>query len=314
MQTYVDRLHQITMHLKRVNIYQKNKLGMCTQKTESVGMINTNTLKQEIEHEWELSKLDDTSRDINPYRELKVNNAGKVKTVLSQMEPWSILSNVTYSVQHDKHPKNFHNLNISAVNKVNSKRNSNIKEEHRHELDLDFEDMPEKLRGEYLDVYEGIQSEILSTTRLDENSDISTINLGRVDMIKYSRIKAEESFTISEQGYMMGKLLGRKECQVLLDTGASKSFMSKSHYLHCGSLHPLPMFASRTQRIQAGNGQFVTVLFIIAIIIDIHGHRFEIYSLVSEIHEKCRLSSRNQKYLCVGRCNKFTRLLFQFLE
>ena len=30
------------------------------------------------------------------------------------------------------------------------------------------------------------------------------------------------------------------------------------------------------------NGQFVSVLFIILIVVDIHGHRFEIYTLVSE--------------------------------
>ena len=38
-------------------------------------------------------------------------------------------------------------------------------------LELDFGDIPEKLKKEYLDVYEGIQSETLSTTRFDENSD-----------------------------------------------------------------------------------------------------------------------------------------------
>ena len=79
------------------------------------------------------------------------------------------------------------------------------------------------------------------------------------------------------------------ECQILLDTGASKSFMSKSHYLHWKSLHSLPKFSSKTQRIQVGKGQFVSVLFIIQIIIDIHGHRFEIYTLVSEIHENVDL-------------------------
>ena len=31
--------------------------------------------------------------------------------------------------------------------------------------------MPEKLKEEYLDIYNGIQSEILSPTRFDENSD-----------------------------------------------------------------------------------------------------------------------------------------------
>ena len=84
----------------------------------------------------------------------------------------------------------------------------------------------------------------------------------------------EESFPISEQGYTLGKLLDGTECQILLDTGASKSFMSKSYYMHCKSLHSLPKFASKTQRIQVGNGQFVSVLFIIPVIIDIHGHRF----------------------------------------
>ena len=35
-------------------------------------------------------------------------------------------------------------------------------------LELDFGDTPEKLKEDYLDVYEGIQSDILSTTRFDE--------------------------------------------------------------------------------------------------------------------------------------------------
>ena len=61
--------------------------------------------------------------------------------------------------------------------------------------------------------------------------------------------------------------------------------MSKSHYLHCKSLHSLPKFASKTQRIQVGNRQYVSVLFVIPVITNIHSHRFEIYTLVSEIHE-----------------------------
>ena len=59
--------------------------------------------------------------------------------------------------------------------------------------------------------------------------------------------------------------------------------------MHCKSLHCLPKFASKSQRIQVGNGQFVSVLFIIPVIIDVHRHRFEIYTLVSEIHENVDL-------------------------
>ena len=88
---------------------------------------------------------------------------------------------------------------------------------------------------------------------------------------------------------MLGKLLNRTEYQLLLDTGSSKSFMSKSYYIHCKSHHSLPTFASKIQRIKVGNGQFLSVLFIIPVIIDVHGHRFEIYTLVSEIHENIDL-------------------------
>ena len=65
--------------------------------------------------------------------------------------------------------------------------------------------------------------------------------------------------------------------------------MSKSYYMCCKSLHSLPKFASKTQRIQVGNGQFVSILFIIPVIIDVHGHRFKIYTLVSETHENVDL-------------------------
>ena len=80
-------------------------------------------------------------------------------------------------------------------------------------------------------------------------------------------MKAEESFPISEQDFVMGRILNGEECQILLDMGASKSCMSKSYYLRCKALHDLPKFASKTHRIQVGNGQYVGVLFVILVII-----------------------------------------------
>ena len=69
----------------------------------------------------------------------------------------------------------------------------------------------------------------------------------------------------------------------------TKSYMSISYYLQCKALHALPKFSSNTQRIQVGNGQYISVLFVIPVIIDIHGHRFEIFTLVSEIHDNVDL-------------------------
>ena len=131
----------------------------------------------------------------------------------------------------------------------------------------------------------------------DGYSDLSTTYLGTSDRSKNDKLKAEESFSISEQGYTLEKLLNGSECQLVLDTGASISFMSKSYYMHCKSLHSLPKFASKTQRIQVGNGQFVSVLFIIPVIKDVHGHRFKIHTLVSEIHENVDLVLGIKMYL-----------------
>ena len=54
--------------------------------------------------------------------------------------------------------------------------------------------MSDKLIEEYLDRYEGVKSEILVTTRFDENSDLSTTYLGKTNMIRDHKIAAEEKF------------------------------------------------------------------------------------------------------------------------
>ena len=51
----------------------------------------------------------------------------------------------------------------------------------------------------------------------------------------------------------------------------------------------MPKFTSTTRRIQVGNGQYVGVLIVIPVIITIQNHRFEIFTLVSEIHENVDL-------------------------
>ena len=155
---------------------------------------------------------------------------------------------------------------------------------------MDFGTVPQNLQEEYLDVYKGIQSDVVISSRFDENSDISTTYLGKIESKEdQDKLKAEESFPISENGYTLCRLLDGSKCQLLLDTGVSKSFMSKSFYMQCKSLHTLPKFAATTQKIQVGNGQWIGVLFIIPVIVEIHGHRFEIYTLVSEIYENVDL-------------------------
>ena len=182
--------------------------------------------------------MDNRNGEIN----LIVNNAEKTEPSMTQMEQWSILSNVLNYVQHSKFNSMNHTLNVRPVNRYMVK--PDMGKEFR---ELDFGTVPQNLQEEYLDMYEGIQSDIVSSSRFEENSDISTT--------------------------------------YLLDTGTSKFFMSKSFYMQCKSLHTLPKFATTTQKIQVGNGQYIGILFIIPVIVEIHSHRFEIYTLVSKIHE-----------------------------
>ena len=139
-----------------------------------------------------------------------------------------------------------HSLNVKPVNRYKVKPN-----EEKEFRDVDFGTNLQNLQAEYLDVYEGIQSDIVSSSRFDENSDVSTTQLGKIGQEEsQNKLNVEESFPISENGYTLGRFLDGKKCQLLLDTGASKSFISKSFYMHCKSLHTLPKFAASTQRIQ----------------------------------------------------------------
>ena len=79
-------------------------------------------------------------------------------------------------------------------------------------------------------MYEGVHAKVIHSTKFDECSDLSTTYLGKTDMTRETIIKAEERFPISGQGYMIGKSVDDMECQILLDTGVSKSYMSKSYY------------------------------------------------------------------------------------
>ena len=152
-------------------------------------------------------------------------------------------------------------------------------------IDIDFGESPEVMRCRYMDIYDKVYAKVVTTSRFDENVDFSTTYLGRINMQREEMLKAEECFPITEQGFVKGKLTNGEECQILLDTGACKSYMSKSYYLRCKSLNNLPKFASKTQRIQVGNGQYVGVLFVVPVIVEINGHSLEVFMLGSEIFD-----------------------------
>ena len=226
-------------------------------------------MKQEIEDvRVTRNRLKEEEYEIesNPYQMPILNKKSRDDTRIEQMINLSILSDLIKYIDRS-----------SCSDMIPS----SLKTEKDLTSDVLFEG--DKVKDVYFDKYDGIYAEILQATRFEESTDLSTTYLGKTDMTRDQIIKAEEKFLISGQGYMHGRLLDNTQCSTLIDTGASKSYMSKSYYMQCKSLHVLPKFASTTQIGQVGNGQCVAVLFVIPVKVDIHGHRFEVVTLVSEI-------------------------------
>ena len=97
-----------------------------------------------------------------------------------QMENWSVLSDIVRYIQHGERSKTSHNLDINTLDYHQYKRLYNsLKGEESNTLDVDFGSNPETIKSNYLDMFEGVHTDVVYTNRFDENSDLSTTYLGQ---------------------------------------------------------------------------------------------------------------------------------------
>ena len=117
------------------------------------------------------------------------------------MEQWSLLSdNIVYVKSEGNDIMN--GIDIKLVDYRDHKTMyRKLSKEEGERLNIDFGESPEILRNKYMDVYEEIYAEVVMASKLDENVDLSTTYLGRIDMKREDVMKEEESFPISEQGF-----------------------------------------------------------------------------------------------------------------
>ena len=169
-------------------------------------------------------------QDDNPYKKVVLNKVFKEEDKSPEMKNWSIFSDNVRYIQHDQATPQ--NLNVDTLDYRDHKElYYKLKEKKGETLDVDFGLYPDIIKFRYLDMYEGVYAEMVYTNKFNENSDLSMTYLGQTEMKRDTRIKAEERFPITGQGFASGKLLDGMECQLLLDTGATKSYMLKSYYL-----------------------------------------------------------------------------------
>ena len=204
------------------------------------------------------------------------------KAHLSQVSLWSIMSNrPSYTIHPQPSGLDGSGCMDFSIDRLN--RQSPLSEE---ELQLTFEGIES---SEYLTNQPDTVAELNINRSYDDLLDVSTTYLGP-DLIQSNHVfNAEPSFPITLDCHTDGELLGGGKLDILLDTGASKSYMSKAFYMQHPHLHKFPKFQSATRHLQVGNGALVPALFVIPLVFKIQGHIFEVYTLVSEIQDKMDL-------------------------
>ena len=121
-------------------------------------------------------------KDINLYEKVLVSDISMMNKNKSQMEQWSILSdNIIYvrSVGND----DMNGIDIKTVDYQDHRRMyRRMGKEQGERMDINFGESPNVLKGKYMDVYEDVFAEVVTTNRFDENVDLSTTYLGKIGM------------------------------------------------------------------------------------------------------------------------------------
>ena len=221
-----------------------------------------------------------------PYRTDIFDNSLGRETNFQYMDQWSIFTEkLRYTVPRKSTPaydiqgQGCMDFSPERVNRVDQAKEVSM-------APLDFRHMP---ASEYMDRYHGITPELNVNMEYDDAVDVTTMYLGQESVNLTDTFYPEQAFSILPNCHTEGQFVGGGRMDVLLDTGASKSYMSKSFYIRHTHLHKYPKFHSTIRNLQVGNGELVAALFVIPFVFKIAKHLFEIYTLVSEIQQSMDL-------------------------
>ena len=207
---------------------------------------------------------------------------GSGKTHLDNLHLWSIMSDRPSYTIHPQ-PSGVSGSGCVDFSLDRLQRHAPLSEEDPSPI---FQGMES---SNYLTHCTDIVAELNINRSYDDLLDVSTMYLGPDLVQSHDVFSAEPSFSIILDCHTNGELLGGGKLDILLDTGASKSYMSKAFYMQHPHLHKFPKFQSAVRHLQVGNGALVLTLFVIPLVFKIRGHNFEVCTLVSEIQDKMDL-------------------------
>ena len=77
--------------------------------------------------------------------------------------------------------------------------------EEGQRMDIDFGESPNVLKDKYMDVYEDVFAEVVTTNRFDENVDLSTTYLGKIGMKRGRHNEGRRKLSHLRTGFCHGK-------------------------------------------------------------------------------------------------------------
>ena len=131
------------------------------------------------------------NQDDNPYKKVVLNKIYREEDKSPEMRNWSIFSENIRYIQHKQNTPP--NLNIDTLDYRQQKElYLKLKGEGRETLDIDFGIYPYILKSKYLDMYEGVYTEMVYANKFNKNSDLSMTYLGQTKMTRDTKFRAEE--------------------------------------------------------------------------------------------------------------------------
>ena len=122
-------------------------------------------------------KQDTFVNDVNQYEKVLLSDR-YMRRSNAQMDQWSILSdNIVYVKSKDNDIMN--GIDIKSIDYREHKRMyKKMNKEGGKRIDIDFGKSLEVMKNRYMDIYDNVYAEVVTTGRFDENVDLSTTYLG----------------------------------------------------------------------------------------------------------------------------------------
>jgi len=137
----------------------------------------------------------------------------------------------------------------------------------------------------YLDRHEDVEPVFNLGKTFNVLEEVGVTYLGRRDRLITNPAQPTQAFKINNKAYTPGVLPNGDPLEILIDTGCTSAILTEGFYNSHPELHNLPKFHCPVKNITVGNGETISVKFVIPLQVGIPDwqdkmHDFQIYTMV----------------------------------